>query len=38
MNNPLLAFLVLAGAQWQDWEYRESDPGWWELHFWTRRN
>ncbi len=29
---------MLLGIQDRDWEYYETDPVWWELRLWIRRN
>ncbi len=32
------ALICLMGTEGKDWEYPETDPEWWTLHLYTRRN
>ncbi|MCK4722499.1 MAG: hypothetical protein KAT75_04305 [Dehalococcoidia bacterium] len=34
----LLGLIVLIGEEDRDWEYIETDPAWWTVRLWTRRN
>lgn len=29
---------MLIGQEGRDWDFYETDPGWWTLWLWTRRN
>lgn len=39
-DNIALSILVLKGEQGKDWEYQSkmTNPEWWEVIFWIRRN
>jgi len=30
--------IMLLGSEGKDWIYYETDPDWWALRLWTRRN
>ena len=34
----LLGMIVLLGVEDKEWEYFETDPAWWTVRLWTRRN
>ncbi|MBA7588154.1 hypothetical protein ES708_30204 [subsurface metagenome] len=33
-----LGIICLIGEEDRDWEYYETDPDWWTLRLWLRRN
>lgn len=33
-----LGIILLLGSRGRDWEYYETDPEWWAIRLWTRRN
>ena len=37
-HDPLHDFCMLIGDEGVDWDYYETDPDWWALRLFTRRN
>ena len=37
-NDPLMSLCMLIGTEGSDWCYEETDPGWWALRLYLRRN
>lgn len=38
IDSILYGMIVLFGQRDKDWGYYETDPDWWEVRLWTRRN
>lgn len=38
MNDPVLSLTVLLGGQGNFWENPETDPDWWGVYLWIKRN